>query len=185
MRVSALLEIRDRAARRSLMQIGRGRLIGMAKGAYKAVALAIMLAAVVYRQASAAPSHPLDPLDAGELIAVRDILAQSGRFSAGTNFAWIQLAEPPKSIVADFRPGSDFPRQAYVAAVDYDKGKSFRVIIDLRSNRIASLDELGTLQPGLNDTDIDIAATVIDADPRIKQALIRRGLKIGDRVSDS
>jgi primary-amine oxidase len=167
------------------MQRVRWRFIGIAEGVCKAVALTIVLAAVVCRQASAAPGHPLDPLDAGELIAVRDILAQSGRFSAGTNFAWIQLAEPPKKVVEDFRPGSDFPRQAYVAAIDYDAGKSFRVIIDLRSSRIASLDELGGLQPGLNDTDIDIAAAIVDGDPRIKQALVRRGLNILDRVSDS
>src|SRR5688500_2217545 len=80
----------------------------------RTVAQAIILVVFAACQAAnAAPTHPLDPLDAGELIAVRDILANSGRFSSNTNFAWIQLAEPPKKIVEDFRPGSEFPRQAY------------------------------------------------------------------------
>jgi primary-amine oxidase len=135
--------------------------------------------------ASAAPTHPLDPLDAEELVAVRDILANSGRFSANTNFAWIALAEPPKTIVENFRPGTDFPRAAHVAAIDYDKGKSFRVMIDLRSSRIASVDDLSALHPGLNDVDIDIAADVLDADPRIREALVKRGLEIPGRVTDS
>ncbi len=137
------------------------------------------------RSASAAATHPLDPLDAEELIAIRDVLALSDRFSINTNFAWIQLAEPPKKTVTEFRPGADFPRRAYVAAIDYDKGRAFRVIVDLRASRIASLDDLGALQPGLTDRDSAIARDVVDADPGIKQALTRRGLAIPGRVSDS
>ena len=119
------------------------------------------------------------------LVAIRDILAHSGRFSTNTNFAWIQLAEPPKKIVEEFRPGADFPRRAYVAAIDYDKGRAFRVIIDLRATRIASLDDLGALQPGLTDRDSAIARDIVDADPRIKEALTKRGLNIPGTVSDS
>ena len=115
------------------MHADRWCAVRMAESAWRTVASTIIVAAFACCQAaSAAPTHPLDPLDAGELVAIRDILAQSGRFSTTTNFAWIALAEPPKKIVEEFRPGVDFPRQAYVAAIDYDKGKSFRVIIDLR-----------------------------------------------------
>ena len=144
------------------------RVVGVPKRVCGLVALTIIFASLSYQGAGAAPTHPLDPLDAGELIVVRDILARSNRFSANTSFAWIQLAEPPKKIVEEFRPGFDFPRRAYVAAIDYDKGKSFRVIIDLRAHRIASLDDLGARQPGLTDEDIEIAATIVDADPRIQ-----------------
>jgi primary-amine oxidase len=168
------------------MQAHRWRDCRMAERICRAAASTIIFAALAcWQPAIAAPTHPLDPLDADELIAVRDILAQSDRFSTNTNFAWIQLAEPPKKIVEEFRPGTDFPRRAYVAAIDYDKGKSFRVIIDLRSNRIASIDDLGALQPGLNDTDIQVAAAVVDADPRIKEALTKRGLVIPNRVTDA
>ena len=135
--------------------------------------------------AMAAPTHPLDPLDAEDLLAIKDILAHSGFFSGNTNFAWIQLAEPRKKIVEGFRAGADFPRQAAIAAIDYDKAKSFHVLIDLRANRIASVDELGTLQPGLTERDSDIARDIIDGDSRIKEALTRRGLSIPANVSDS
>ena len=59
------------------------------------------------------------------------------------------------------------------------------MIIDLRASRIASLDDLGGLQPGLTDRDSDIARDIIDADPRVKAALTKRGLNIPGRVSDS
>ena len=135
--------------------------------------------------AMAAPTHPLDPLDEEELLAIRDILAHSGLFSANTNFAWIQLVEPAKKIVEDFRAGADFPRQASIAAIDYDQAKSFRVIIDLRANRIASVDELAALQPGLTERDSAIARDIVDRDPRIKEALTKRGFSIAAKVSDS
>src|SRR6202048_5089755 len=135
--------------------------------------------------AMAAPTHPLDPLDEEELLAIRDILAHSGLFSANTNFAWIQLVEPAKKIVEDFRAGADFPRQASIAAIDYDQAKSFRVIIDLRANRIASMDELAALQPGLTERDSAIARDIVDRDPRIKEALTKRGFSIAAKVSDS
>src|SRR6266851_8299387 len=168
------------------MQPGRWRAIRPVESAWRTVASTIIVAAFAYcHAASAAPTHPLDPLDAGERVAVRDILAQSGRYSTTTNFAWIGLAEPPKKIVEEFQGGADFPRQAYVAAIDYDKGKSFRVIIDLRSSRIASIDDLGALHPGLTHTDLNIATAIVDADPRIKAALIKRGLTIPDRVTES
>jgi primary-amine oxidase len=168
------------------MQPGRWRAIRIAADAWRAVASTVIVAAFACcHAASAAPTHPLDPLDAGELVAVRDILAQSGRFSTTTNFAWIGLAEPPKKIVEEFRGGADFPRQAYVAAIDYDQGKSFRVIVDLRSGRIASMDDLGALHPGLTDADLDIAAAIVDADPSIKAALVKRGFDIPDRITES
>jgi primary-amine oxidase len=135
--------------------------------------------------AIAAPTHPLDPLTADELVTVRDVLAKSGRFSTNTNFAWIQLHEPPKATVNAYSGGSEFPRQANVAAIDYQQRKTFRVIVDLRRRQIASLTDLGSLQPGLTGRDSDLARDVIDRDPRIRDALTARGLNIPGRVSDA
>jgi primary-amine oxidase len=146
------------------------------------VAAALVLLA---QPALAAPAHPLDPLDAGELLVIRDVLTRSGRFSPDTNFAWIQLREPPKQAVEAFSPGGEFPRQAQVDAIDYAKAKTYNIVIDLRGRQIIALNDLGALQPGLTEHDDAIAREVIDADPRIKQALIRRGVDIPHRVSDA
>src|ERR1700724_73187 len=82
--------------------------------------------------ARAAPQHPLDPLTAEELLVVRDVLASSGRFSADTKFAWIELDEPAKAITERLEPGA-FPRRAKLAALDFARHKSFAVTIDLRT----------------------------------------------------
>jgi primary-amine oxidase len=130
-------------------------------------------------------AHPLDPLTADELISVRDILASSGQFSGETSFGWIQLDEPPKRIVQDYHEGSVYPRQADVTAIDFQKRKAFRVIVDIKASRILSLTDLKTLQPGLIPRDTGLATTIVNDDSQIRIALTNRGLHIPGRISDS
>jgi primary-amine oxidase len=130
-------------------------------------------------------AHPLDPLTGDELISVRDILASSGQFSGETSFGWIQLDEPPKRIVQDYQAGSIYPRLAHVTAIDFQKRKAFRVIVDIKASRILSLTDLKTLQPGLIPRDTGLATTIVNDDQQIRNALINRGLHIPGRVSDS
>jgi primary-amine oxidase len=132
-----------------------------------------------------APAHPLDPLTAEELTVVRDLLRASGAFSPDTNFVWVELDEPAKAVVEGFRPGTDFPRRARLVAVDYAKMKTFEVVVDIGAKRIASIKDLGGLQPGSDGRDIAIARSVVDFDAAIKQALIRRGMKIPGKVSEA
>jgi primary-amine oxidase len=153
--------------------------------ARRAGAIAAAVSAMFAQGALAAPTHPLDPLDAGELLTIRDVLTKSGRFSPDTNFTWIQLAEPPKQSVEEFSPGQDFPRHAEVDAVDYAAAKTYNVIVDLKKREIASLTDLGASQPGLTERDDAIAREVVDADPQIKQALIKRGVDIPRLVSEA
>jgi primary-amine oxidase len=160
-----------------------GESIGSARGIIAAAGIAML--AILPGLAHAAPLHPLDPLDAGELAQIRSILTNSGRFSRNSDYSWAQLDEPAKSVVSEFKSGAPFPRKAYVAAVDFDRKKSFDVIIDLREQRIASLTDLGDGETGMSDRDVETARAIIDADASVKAALVRRGLKIPGKVSDA
>jgi len=146
----------------------------------------ILLASPVFAFAqSATPAHPLDPLTAGELMIVQDVLAKSGKFSPSTNFVWIELAEPLKAVVENFKPGAEFARQARIAAVDFEKMRTFEVVVDIRAAGIISIRDLGQLQPGITDPDIAIAKSVVDSDAGIRQALVNRGMNISGKVSDA
>ena len=158
---------------------------GRSHGALRSVLAAAVCLLLVVAMASAAPPHPLDPLTADELATVKTVLVHSGQFSNNTDFSWIQLDEPAKAVVAQFKPGMDVARRAYVAAIDFDRKKAFDVIVDLRAGRIASLTDLAGLQPGLSDRDDERARGIVDADQAIKAALIGRGLRIPARVSDA
>jgi len=55
----------------------------------------------------------------------------------------------------------------------------------VRAGKIAALTDLGELQPGLSDDDIERARTIIDADPAVGAALLRRGLRIRGKISET
>jgi primary-amine oxidase len=135
--------------------------------------------------AAAAALHPLDPLTAEELVTVRDVLTRSDRFSPDTKFVWIELEEPAKSVVEQFELGREFPRRAYVAALDFAKHTSFAASVDIKEKRLASVTDLGRLQPGLTDYDLERARGILDADPNVKDALTRHGLRISGAVSEA
>jgi primary-amine oxidase len=153
-------------------------------GCWSSAILAGTLACALCGSSARAQQHPLDPLTAGELATIGDVLRASAEFSPTTNFAWITLAEPPKALVTAFTPGASFPRRASVAAIDYEKKKASSVIVDINARRIESVTDLNGLQPGLTDRDMGVARAIIDADPAVKEALVRRGFKIPGRVSD-
>jgi primary-amine oxidase len=159
--------------------------LGLDGRCFRRAAMVVAGAAVLFGGAARAQQHPLDPLTANELLQVRDILSASGQFSASTNFAWTTLEEPPKTTVNAFEPGADFPRRASVTTIDYDRKKTSAVIVDLKAGRIVSLTDLQGLQPGLDDRELVMARTIVDSDPRIKDALVRHGLKIADKTSDA
>jgi primary-amine oxidase len=150
-----------------------------------AAVLAAVLAVAAAGGSARAQQHPLDPLTAAELAEVGSILTASGPFSPATNFAWITLDEPPKAEVAAFVSGAEFPRRASVAAIDYARQKTYAVVVDIRARRIASLTDLQGLQPGLTDRDLVVARTIVDADRGIREALVRRGIRIPGRVSEA
>jgi len=157
----------------------------LARRARIAALAALAAAMLVVAPAQAAATHPLDPLGADELATIAAVLKKSGRFSAGTNFAWVELQEPAKELVAAFRSGTDFPRRARLDAIDYAQRKAFAVVVDVKAQRIVSATDLGDKQPGLTDRDTEIAKTILDADPRVKAALVGRGLAVAGQVSDS
>ncbi len=142
---------------------------------------AIMLPAA----ADAATVHPLDPLTADELAVVGEVLKQSSEFSKNTDFGWIQLQEPPKAIVKVYQPGGDVPRTAFATAIDYDRKMAFEVMVDVKARRLASVTALEGRQPGITDDDTERARAIVDSDPAIKAALVRRGLEIPGKTSDA
>ena len=134
---------------------------------------------------AAAPAHPLEPLGADEIATIAAVLRADGRFSAESSFAWLELQEPDKKVVAEFKPGGDFPRLARLDAIDYERRKAFAVVVDVRARKVLAATEIVGAQPALIERDTLIAVEVLEADPRVKAALIARGLKVPGKVSDS
>lgn len=148
------------------------------RGAVGFFAAGLLCATACADDRPADPVHPLDPLSRAEIAITKEVLARSGRFSTGTEFAWIQLHEPPKAAVEAFHQGDDFARKADAAAVDFEARKSFAVTVDLKAGRIDAIAELEHSQPGLTDRDVERARAIVSADPRVRAALVRHGLDV-------
>ena len=58
------------------------------------------------------------------------------------------------------------------------------MVVDVKKREIVSVTDLAGRQPGLTDRDTDIAKDIVDADPRIKAALVARGLTVRRKVSE-
>lgn len=146
---------------------------------------ALFLTAVCAAPAIAAPSHPLDPLSTAELAVLKKVIQNSKKFTPNAIFSWVQLKEPSKRAVLDFRYGQPFGRAADVIAIEPKKKSSFEAVVDLRAKKLISFKKLKSLQPFLSFSEFDKANAAIDADPRIKKALVKRGYVIPGKVSDT
>jgi len=74
-------------------------------------------------------AHPLDPLTAAEIVAVRDHLTGEGRIADTVRVAYLSLKEPTKAALRDTaaRPN----RQARVILLDIATGETTDLVVDL------------------------------------------------------
>ena len=146
---------------------------------------ALAMALSVSGVALAAPTHPLDPLDADEMKTCKATLDLSGKMPSDAIYAWAQLQEPSKSEVMGFSPGKAFSRRAYIVAVSPKNKTSYECMVDLNAHKMTSMRDLKHLQPLLAFSEFTRANKILDADPRIRAAIEKRGYKFKGKVTDS
>ena len=81
---------------------------------------AILLAITVAFASVRAANHPLDPLDATEIVTAAQILLDGGAATPGAAFQSVELREPTKETVLGFHPGDPLNRSA---TVDFRQNK--------------------------------------------------------------
>lgn len=131
-------------------------------------------------QAGAAPpDHPLTPLSAAEIQAVRRIVAANGLLGEDVRFAYVALEEPPKGTVLAFRPGDPIERRARVLLLDRTTGVGSDLIVSIGANRVEqqrSVDAAVEGQVPLLDQEFDdIEAVLLDSPPWCT-AMQKRGI---------
>ena len=80
-------------------------------------------------------THPMDPLSADEITAVRDHLIEAGRLGETVRVAYLSLKEPAK---ARLRVGDDVPREARVILLDTATGATTDLVVSLSEERITA-----------------------------------------------
>ncbi len=146
------------------------------------VALVWLGAGLLGRGKAFAADHPLDPLSQDEIRATVGILKASGKITPASRFSLITLDEPPKDEVLNFKPGSDFRREAFAVVYERAGNRTSEAVVDLRSKKLLSWRDVPGVQASFLEEDAKILQEVVHADPRWQEAMRKRGITDFDKV---
>src|SRR3712207_1033400 len=116
-------------------------------------------------------AHPLDPLSESEIAGAVKILQAASNFPKTALFSTVQLNEPPKSEVLNFKAGAEFRREAFAIILDREKNRTYEAIIDLRANKIASWKEIAGVQPLVFFGEYETLQKIVKRDARWQAAM--------------
>ena len=148
--------------------------------------LLIVLSALLPASAStfaAEATHPLDPLSESEIAGAVKILQAAPDSPRTALFSTVQLNEPPKSEVLNFKPGAAFRREAFAIVLDREKNRTYEAIIDLRANKIISWKEIPNVQPLVFFGEYETLQQIVKRDARWQAAMRRRGITDFEKVA--
>ncbi|MGP4019577.1 primary-amine oxidase [Saccharopolyspora sp. 5N708] len=124
---------------------------------------------------TAAAAHPLAPLTAAEIAAVREILQTDGTLRSSTRFCYVGLAEPAK----DALDAADLPREARVLLLDVETGDAEDVLVSLTDAAVGTrtpIDPRTAGQVPVLPEEHELVRQIMAADEGWQHALRRRGI---------
>jgi len=140
-----------------------------------ALSLAVPIGAtfVACRRNDASARNALDPLTAGEIDRVHDVLGAHALIGGSRRVSVVDLLEPAK---ADALRGTVVPRKAFVVLYDAARNATSEAVVNVDERTLESAREVPGVEPRLDGVDADAAETITRANGAWRQALARRGL---------
>jgi primary-amine oxidase len=129
--------------------------------------------------ASTTVRHPLDPLSTDEIRAAVAILRRDRDVTDRWRFASIELREPAK---AALRNGAPVDRAAAVVCWNRDDGQAYKAIVSLTEDRVAAWEHRPGEHPNMTVDEFHEVNETLRHEPRIVEALRRRGVTDMDLV---
>ena len=127
-------------------------------------------------------AHPLDPLSADEIRRVVTIITEAGNSTPAMRFVSIGLHEPPKSVIAAFRPGQPFPREAFVVALEPREHMTYEGVVSLTKAAVLSWRPVPGARAPITAGEYTEYERVVRADEQFRDGLRRRGIEHPDQV---
>jgi primary-amine oxidase len=127
-------------------------------------------------------SHPLDPLTADELTRAAALLRSHFDVGSALLFETIELLEPCKDVVRDYLPGMPIDRKARFNVHKRGSTGVWCGCLDLGAGTILKVEFLADARPMISPEEFMIIEDVAKADPRFRQALLRRGIETMEHV---
>jgi primary-amine oxidase len=132
---------------------------------------------------AAEAAHPLDPLSESEIASAVRILQAAPNFPKAALFSTVQLNEPPKNEVLNFKAGDAFRREAFAIVLDRERNRTYESVIDLRANKIASWKEIAGVQPLVFFGEYETLQKIVKEDARWQAAMRKRGITDFEKVA--
>jgi primary-amine oxidase len=117
--------------------------------------------------------HPLDPLTAGEIRRVAEIVRRDRDTGDGWRFASIELREPAKELLA---AGQVSDREAIAVGWDRADGQAYRAVVSLTGDAVTSWQHLPGQQPNMTVDEWHECDQMLREHPALTKALARRGI---------
>jgi primary-amine oxidase len=127
-------------------------------------------------------SHPLDPLSGAEIRQAAAIARRDRKIGDTWRFASIELKEPAKADLPALEAQSEAGREALVVCWDRADGQAYRATVSLTGDKVTSWEHLPGQQPNMTVDEWHECDEMLRADPRLADALARRGLTDMSRV---
>jgi primary-amine oxidase len=125
---------------------------------------------------------PLEPLTAEELTAAVTIVRTERNLSEHVRFVSVNLHEPPKEIVLNFKLGDAFPREAFIVLLDKSIGVTYEAIVSISERRLSSWRQVLGVQPPIIFEEVVASEKILKAHPDFQAALRKRGITNLDLV---
>ena len=134
------------------------------------------------KSATKPAAHPLEPLSADEIQKAFEVLKRDSRLPAGAFFPTLELKEPPKSQILEWKPGQPFRRWAYAEIYDRPANRAFEAEVDLRAGKVVSWTPRPGVQPASFADEYEVVPKLVRDDPRWQAAMRKRGITDLDAV---
>jgi primary-amine oxidase len=138
-----------------------------------------LLALALLSSSANAQTHPLDALTHAEIETAAAVVTADAR-AAESRFQLITLAEPAKSFVLAWQPGSPLNRRASITAVK--DAKTLEIEVDLQTRAIVAFAVRTGVEVPLTITESSEAIDAARSDPSLLAALKKRGFTDPEKV---
>ena len=101
---------------------------------YKIHSLLFLMLTSPLTAASQTVEYPLDPMTWSEHWTVLEVLRDNGHLDGDTRFSMVNLREPAKQSVLEWKQGQTFSRQAF--ALVRQQKQTFEAVIDLDKREV-------------------------------------------------
>jgi primary-amine oxidase len=120
--------------------------------------------------------HPLEPLTAAEMVQAISILRSSGKLGSHTRFVKVDLHEPPKEMVLNFKNGDTVEREAFIMLLDGTDGATYEVIVSLTQGQVKEFRHIPGVQPPIMLDEVFACEQLLINDSVFQEALKKRGI---------